>query len=344
MALDELATEKGWQVKVLSAYDREPDTKYISPNNFKGFGTDRVLFFGAAIRAMAKSDIIIYSHINLAPLMWLARSFFPRKKTICIAHGREVWQALSRRQQNELENLHSVWCVSRYTANILTTQKGINPYRIYIFPNTLDPFFANPGTPANPGAIRKRYGLSGNEKVILTLSRLADTEKFKGYDEVLRILPSLALKTGNFKYLLAGKWDEKEKNRITKLINALKLHNLVILTGFIEDSELISLYHAADAFILPSRKEGFGIVFLEAAWCGLPVTGGNRDGSAEALIDGQLGTLIDPGSRVEIEEALLSALSSPLTAGQKEERRRLVDDHFGFKQFKKRLSCGLEQL
>jgi glycosyltransferase involved in cell wall biosynthesis len=107
---------------------------------------------------------------------------------------------------------------------------------------------------------------------------------------------------------------------------------------------LISLYHAADAFILPSRKEGFGIVFLEAAWCGLPVTGGNRDGSTEALIDGQLGTLIDPGSRVEIEEALLSALSTPLTPGQKEEKRSLIEAHFGFKQFKKRLSCGLEQL
>jgi glycosyltransferase involved in cell wall biosynthesis len=343
-ALDELANEKGWEIKVLSAYDNQPVEKYIRKPAFIGFGGNRAGFFIAAVAAMRKADIIIYSHINLAPLMWLGRSIFPRKKSICLAHGREVWQRMTRVQQVELAACNSVWSVSRFTANILSTQKGINPYRIFIFPNCLDPFFAKAEPTVDPASLRKRFGILPTDKVILSLARLADTEKFKGYDEVLRILPSLSRRMEGIKYVLAGKWDENEKKRITKLINALKLHNLVILTGFIEDFELGALYRSADAFILPSRKEGFGIVFLEAAWCGLPVTGGNRDGSTEALLDGQLGTLVDPESRVEIEEALYSALSNPLNPEQKEEQRRLVNAHFGYEQFKKRLSCGLEQL
>jgi glycosyltransferase involved in cell wall biosynthesis len=343
-ALDELSKEKGWDIKVLSAYDSGPDEKYIRSPRFRGFANNRLLYFLAALAAMSRADVIIYSHINLAPLMWLGRSLFPRKKSICLAHGREVWQRMSRVQEVELGACNSVWSVSRYTANILSTQKGVNPYRIYIFPNCLDPFFAVAEPAVDRVSIRKRFGILSTDKVILSLARLADTEKFKGYDEVLRILPSLSRRVEGLKYVLAGKWDENEKKRIAKLINALKLHNLVILTGFIEDFELVALYGCADAFILPSRKEGFGIVFLEAAWCGLPVTGGNRDGSTEALLDGQLGTLVDPESRVEIEEALFSALTNPLTPGQKEEQRRLVNAHFGFEQFKKRLSCGLEQL
>jgi glycosyltransferase involved in cell wall biosynthesis len=343
-ALDELGNERGWDIKVMSAYDRKPDEKYIGSKNFRGYASNRVKYFLAAVFAMRKADVIIYSHINLYSLMWIGRSLFPRKKSICLAHGREVWQSLTRIQEVELVACHAVWSVSRFTANILSSEKGVNPYRIYIFPNCLDPFFATAGSHVDPALLRKRFGIHNGEKVVLSLARLADTEMSKGYDEVLRILPSLSRSVEGLKYVLAGKWDENEKKRITNLINALKLHNLVILTGFIEDFELEALYRCADAFILPSRKEGFGIVFLEAAWCGLPVTGGNRDGSTEALLEGQLGTLVDPESRVEMEEALLSALSNPLTPEQKEEQRRLVNVHFGFEQFKKRLSCGIEQL
>ena len=60
---------------------------------------------------------------------------------------------------------------------------------------------------------------------------------------------------------------------------------------------------------MPSKGEGFGIVFLEALSCGKPVLAGNKDGSVDALLNGKLGTLVDPDDPAEIAEALIRILS-----------------------------------
>lgn len=342
-ALAENADAHSWQVETLSAYDTQPDERYISASRFRGFGRNRRQYFIAALAAMRSADIIIFAHINLSPLMRLCRLVYPRKTSICIAHGREVWEPLTAMQSKALRSVDEVWAVSHYTAGILTAEKGVHESRIRIFPNTLDPFFAAATASVSPLALRERYGISEGDKVLLTVARLASTEKYKGYDAVIELLPRLAKRYPGLKYLLAGKWEEEEKKRITNIISAIKLHNVVILTGFVEDDELIAHYGMADLFVLPSRKEGFGIVFLEAAWCGLPVIAGNRDGSAEALLQGRLGILIDPGDRRALENAIMEALSSPISPGEKSARQIAINRQYGFDQFKKSQFQLLEQ-
>ena len=343
-ALQENGVEQGWETEVLSAYDGLPDEQYFPGTDFKGFRGSKWRFFVAAIRSMRKADVVVFSHINLAVLMWCCRRFFPGKQTICMAHGREVWEPLSSIQASALKGVQQVWAVSRYTAGILHTEKGVAAGNINIFYNTLDPFFAAGNATESRETLRKRYGILPGEKVELTVARLAGTEQFKGYDAVLKVLPAICKSFPGVKYLLCGKWEEVEKKRITKLINELKLYNVVITTGFIKDSELTAHYGMADLFVLPSRKEGFGIVFLEAAWCGLPVIGGNRDGSTEALLNGELGELVDPENLGEIENAIRRQLAHPLTAGQKQQQRTLVDAHFGFPVFKKRQAEMLKRV
>ncbi len=337
--------EKGWDIRVLSAYDGLPDERYLPAARFKGFGGSKWRFFLAAIAAMREADLVFFGHINLAPLMRLCQVFFPRTRTICMAHGREVWEPLSQQQGKALKNCSRVWSVSQFTADILTGTKGVAAARVDLFYNTLDPAFSEKNlSSVSREHLLERYQVAENEKVIITVARLSDTEAFKGYDLVLEALPGLLLQFPNLRYLLCGKWQETEKKRITKIINELKLHNVVKLTGFVPDFELISHYQLADVFVLPSRKEGFGIVFLEAAWCGLRVIGGNQDGSVEALLDGRLGMLVNPTDPVQITAAIRQSLSSPLNQEQKDQQQQLVEAHFGFTTFKNRQSALIAEV
>ena len=85
-----------------------------------------------------------------------------------------------------------------------------------------------------------------------------------------------------------------------------------MLTGFVEESELVDHFLMADLFVLPSSNEGFGIVFIEALACGLPVVCGNVDGSIDAIKNGLLGRAINPNNLAELENALTEELQKPL--------------------------------
>ena len=136
-----------------------------------------------------------------------------------------------------------------------------------------------------------------------------------------------------FKYLLAGKADDKEFNRLQELVNYHQLNNQIILVGYVSTDELKDHYLLADLFIMPSKKEGFGIVFIESTACGTPVIAGNADGSAEALKNGSLGTLVNPNSTEEILDAIKLNLEFPkLTL---EPLQALTMKHYHFSKYKK---------
>jgi len=112
------------------------------------------------------------------------------------------------------------------------------------------------------------------------------------------------------KYLVVGKYDEAEKLRVDKIISELELQDNIIFTGFIPDEELAAHYSIADLYIMPSKKEGFGIVFIEAMYYGKPVIAGNKDGSVDALDNGKFGLLINPDDKQEITNAIIKVISN----------------------------------
>ncbi len=82
------------------------------------------------------------------------------------------------------------------------------------------------------------------------------------------------------------------------------------LAGYIPEEELNDHYNLCDVFAMPSKGEGFGIVFLEAMACGKPVLAGNKDGSVDALLGGKLGALVDPDDVAQIAETLIAILGA----------------------------------
>jgi len=152
---------------------------------------------------------------------------------------------------------------------------------------------------------------------------LASSEQYKGHEQVIKSVSGLKQKYPDIKYILSGQYDLVEETRIRDLIDKYDVSNEVILTGFLDENELTDHFLLADLFVLPSKKEGFGIVFVEALACGLPVICGNADGSTDAIKNGKLGTSINVDDLNELQDTIIRYLKTPLTL---EKRQNLQNE------------------
>src|SRR5262249_12921035 len=110
-------------------------------------------------------------------------------------------------------------------------------------------------------------------------------------------------------YLIVGDGDDRP--RLEALATECGVAERVRFVGLVRAEELPDYFRLADVFVMPSTGEGFGIVFLEAMASGVPVIGGNQDGSLDALGDGILGTAVHPHNCEEIASAISAALKNP---------------------------------
>jgi len=170
-------------------------------------------------------------------------------------------------------------------------------------------------------SLLQRLGLAPSDKIILTVARLSKEEKYKGYDRVILAISGIIEELPQIRYIIGGGGDKEEIERIKVLVKEKGLKQKVILTGFIPAQELVNYYNLCDCFVMPSEREGFGMVFLEALACGKPVIAGNKDGSQEALKAGKLGLLVDPKDIFQLRQAITSIF-------KKEIDNRLLDGDF----------------
>ncbi len=317
--------------QLLSLYDDQPDEKYIHNSHFSGFRGNKTAFLFNAIKAGLNSESLILSHINLLLLAWILNKIQPKKRIILLAHGIEIWAKLPKWKTKFLQKNTEVWAVSNYTADQIKKIHHLVPAKIKTLNNSLDPFFAIPANFAKPERLSQRYQLSGSTKVLFTLTRLSSQEQYKGYDQVILALKSLPEEVI---YILAGKADEKEEARVLSLIAAQNLAHRVILTGFLAEDEIQPHFLLADLFVMPSKGEGFGIAFIEAAACGLASVAGQADGSRDALLNGKLGDFVDPNNVEELSRTISKHLSLPKSAANALHLQNLCLNAFSFEQYK----------
>jgi phosphatidyl-myo-inositol dimannoside synthase len=318
---------------VMSMYDQEANTAYLSAQNFTGFNTNRISFSLSTLLKSKHSQTIILSHINLLFFALIIKKLAPSKRVILMAHGIEVWGVLKKWKLNFLKKHCEIWAVSNFTAQQLL-QKQIPEKNIKVLNNCLDPYFNPPISFVTPTNLLEKYQLSVKQPILFTLTRISSQEQYKGYDKVIQLLPKLIENYPTLHYILAGKADEIEKAKILNLIKDLKLEQHVTLTGYLEDEEINNHFLLADAFVMPSVGEGFGISFIEAAACGCLSVAGNVDGSKDALMDGKLGTLIDPSDQLALEKAINETLETPKTYVNKEALQAKCLTKFRFENYK----------
>jgi phosphatidylinositol alpha-1,6-mannosyltransferase len=257
----------------------------------------------AVARAHSPINVVFCGHIFMAPLAAVVAKLIGARLWVQL-HGVDAWQELPWLYHRSLESADLVLSVSRYTRRRLLEWLGIDPVRVKVLPNTVDPRF-RPGP--KPGYLLDRYGLHG-KKVVLTVSRLAAIERYKGHDRVIRVLPRVLADHPETMYLIVGDGDDRP--RLEALAAELRVAQAVRFLGSVAAEQLADHFRIADVFVMPSTGEGFGIVFLEAMASGIRVIGGNKDGSLDALGDGMLGTAIDPENGDELASAICTALST----------------------------------
>ena len=280
-----------------------------------------------------RADLVVCGHINLLPLAWVAARL-ARARLALVIHGYEAWAPSSHRLSNFLvKRIDAFIAVSRYSAERFVQWSGVPRTHGFILPNcvNLDQFQPRERDPA----LVNRYGLR-SATVMLTVGRLAAGERYKGIDEVIDVMPRLLRQFPALRYLIVG--DGSDRARLEAKVQARGLSNYVIFPGRIAEAEKAAHYNLADVYVMPSHGEGFGIALIEAAACGIPVVGSSVDGSREALLDGQLGRMIDPTK----PDNLVIAIGEAIGARQHRTRNPLIET-FDIGRFRNRVSKWLSQ-
>ncbi|WP_445223412.1 glycosyltransferase family 4 protein [Coleofasciculus sp. FACHB-SPT9] len=225
---------------------------------------------------------VFCGHINLSPLVRLLCQPLGIPYTV-LTYGKEFWEPLANQERRALKQAEGIWTISRYSRDRACAVNDLDPKKVQMLPCAVDGNYFTPGP--KPPALIERYNLGG-AKVLMTVARLWSGDIYKGVDVTIRAIPAIAQVFPEVKYLVIGRGDDQP--RLAQLAKDLGVADRVVFAGFVPTEDLVDHYRVADAYIMPSQ-EGFGIVYLEAMACGIPVLSGNDDGSADPLQDGGLG-------------------------------------------------------
>ncbi|MGH7885857.1 MAG: glycosyltransferase family 4 protein [Thermodesulfobacteriota bacterium] len=326
---------KNIDFSALSLHDEKPDKLFIEDKCFKGCKKNRLKFFFESLKIIFYSDVVILGHINL--YLVAVYCLLIRKKFIIVTHGIEVWKNKNPFKNIILKRAHKILSVSNFTKDKLVHIHNVKPEKIAIVFNSIDPSFIK-------SVEEKKFNLNIEKKddflTILTVCRMSSEEKYKGYDKVIEAIAIVKKKLKNIKYIIVGSSDNMESIRLKELIKRKGLEDNVKFSGEVLDSELIDYYLSSDIFAMPSKGEGFGIVFLEALLCGLPVIAGNQDGSSDPLMNGELGSMVDPDNIEEIAGSIINFATEKKYSSEeyKKHLNNKVIKNFGYETFKENIA------
>lgn len=285
-----------------------------------------------ATLATRRSALVLSDHAHLNFLPWLSRPLGGfRWASFVYLIELATLGALRRRA---LRGADRVLAISEFAAGEVRRVIGPGlPLEVCHLGLTPDyPLWAAARPPAPPELAGRRP--------ILIVGRMATGGRDKGHEALLRALPEVRRRVPEALLVIAGRGGDEP--RLRQLAADLGLAGHVHFAGLVPDPLLPAYYEAAEVFAMPSRAEGFGLVYLEAMYHGKPCVAGNRDAAREVVHDGVTGLLVEPGDVGQLREALLRLLQDPAEAARlgRAGRARL-DEQFTYEHFAARFRQAL---
>lgn len=258
------------------------------------------------------------------------------------AHG----SVLPTFQKQQLKKIFDIFFGYRILKNaskvIALTKKEAEQYkkmcvgegRIEIVPNGLD--ISEYENLPKRGEFRKKYGLNGDEKIVLYVGRL---HKTKGIDLLTKAFAATSKELGNAKLVIVGP-DDGYKSALEELVQSLKMNDKVLFIGFVTNDEKTAAFVDADVFVMPSFS-GFPITFLEACACGTPIITTNN-GDELDWIHNKLGYVVKYDKNL-LRDAIFEVLSDEeLRRKFGVEGRKLIREYFDWSSIIKKIEIIYE--
>ncbi len=282
----------------------------------------RARVLARVLRLVAFDGVRIVCIGELLSMGWLTRllRFAPGITTAVYIHGEEVTTTDSYDPQHERARKAIAGCdmaivVSSFTLGAVRTLMGPEHDKpVVMIQNGVNTgVFFKAG---KPEYLLRRHGLAGHFTFI-SVCRLVEK---KGIDHAIRAFRSVSAAHPEARFVVVG-WGEFEA-RLREIAAEEGLAERVIFAGRVPDEELADYYRLGDVFVMPNRRmpdgdtEGFGLVFLEANPCGLPVIAGQDGGSTDAVQDGVNGLVVNGHSVPAIADAMRALAEQPSLLGR----------------------------
>ena len=278
----------------------------------------RVRVLATVLRCLWREDIGAVCIGELVASAWVLdvlRLLLPWITRAVYVHGEEIttrddYDTRLERRRRALLSAHHIVVVSRFTASVVDELLGAaGRERIRLIENGVDVARFHPAP--RPAHLAAMYGLEGGF-VFVSVCRLLEK---KGIDQAIRAFARVVGEFPDSRFLIVG--DGPYRATLEAIAVACGVADKIVFAGAVAEDELLDHYALGDVFVMPNRRlpngdtEGFGLVFLEANACGLPVIAGSDGGSIDAVQHGANGLLVDGQSVDAIAQAMLSLRRDP---------------------------------
>jgi phosphatidyl-myo-inositol dimannoside synthase len=281
---------------VLSLHDRAPEAKHEDVE-LHGAGGSRAGFLAAAWRISQRCSPaieIVCGHLHLAPAAALLGWHGGRVTTVLC--GIEAWVPLRTTEAWALSR-SALIAISHHTA---ARFKEANPAFA-----SKDVIVCHPGLPDQAAS----HGVSSPDgSPALIVARMSADERYKGHDQLLELWSGLLARSPAARLVVAGDGDDRP--RLEARARSMGLSDVVTFVGRVPDTELAALYERCSFLVMPSRDEGFGLVFLEAMRKAKACIGA-RGAAAEIIQHEVTGLVVDPASTRDLPAAVQRLFDDP---------------------------------
>jgi len=282
-----------------------------------------------------KVSWVVFDHLALARIQPLVPAVFRRPYAVFL-HDIEAWGRMGPLQKAALKGARVRIANSQYTANKVTSaHPDVGAVHVC--------HLALPRVEPAAGHLNTALLDSIYPSAVLIVGRMGSTERYKGHDQLLAAWPEVKRRVLAAQLIVVGDGDDIP--RLKRVATATGVGSSILFTGRVDEHTLHAIYDRAALFVMPSSREGFGLVYLEAMHHRLPCIGSTEDAASEVIVQGQTGLLVSQSDVSGLAEAIVKLLQNTALRRQMGEAGFCrLEEIFSFSRFQARLIQLLQPL